>query len=152
MDRRLGGGPWTGLAGCEWTDRVRGSGRVRRKKWMNFEMADDVPGTAVPDPSLDGAPRAVGPAAHHHGVSRPADRALDCPTRSAGNTGVPDGPKTARRRSRGGGVLPPGLCTTLASGRGCARSRGVRVHRGEPLLLGVDEEYQISYRLFAHGS
>ena len=76
MDRRLGEEPESGRAGFEWTDRVRGSGRVRRKKWMIYEKTGDVPGTAAPDPSLGGVPRAEGPATHRLGVSRPADRAL----------------------------------------------------------------------------
>ena len=52
-----------------WTDRVRGSGRFRRKKQMWHEMMGDVPGIfLVPDPSLGGAPQAEGPTAHRLGA------------------------------------------------------------------------------------
>jgi hypothetical protein len=115
-------------------------------------MAHDMPETAIPDSSLGGAPRAESPATYPLGMSRPADRAAGSSVREAGMTGTPVDPNKARQRSRGDGVLPPGLQTIPASGQDSTRSRGVRVHRGEPLLLGVDEEYQITYRLFARNS
>ncbi len=60
------------LAWKTQTDRVRGCGRLRRKKQMWHEMTGDVPGRlSVPDPSLGGAPRNEGPATHHLGAARP---------------------------------------------------------------------------------
>ena len=56
-----------------WTDRVRWSGRFRRKKQMWHEMMGDVPGRIlVPDPSLGGAPQVEGPTTHRLGVPCPA--------------------------------------------------------------------------------
>jgi hypothetical protein len=112
-------------------------------------MTGDVPGKfKIPDPSLGGSPHSGGTATHHHGVARPADR-VTCeaiePARIPGNGRTL---QMTWRRSRGGYEHPPGFRAPPTSSRGCTRSRGVRVHRGEPLLLGVDEEYQISYRLF----
>jgi len=77
----------------------------------------------------------VGPTAHHLDVPRPAEGTDGPPVPGAGGPGAPDSPNPARRRSRGGGVLPPGRRPPPASGQGRGRSRGVRVHRGEPLLL-----------------
>jgi hypothetical protein len=51
------------------TDRVRGRGRLRRKKEMWHELMGDVSGIRlVPDPSLDGTPQAEGPTAHRLGT------------------------------------------------------------------------------------
>jgi hypothetical protein len=116
---------------------------------MWCEMRDDVPGTRlIPDPSLGVAPHARGPATHRRGVARPADRACAGTGSQEALTTLQLESEAASRRSRGLCDLPPGFRPPSTSGRGCARSRGVRHDRGEPLLLGVDEEYQISYRLF----
>ena len=146
--RRRGGMPGPGAAGLVWTDRVRGCGRVRRKKRMCDEKNGDVPGTDVPDPSLGGVPRTEGPTTHRHGTSRPIDRVPDRPGDPDGNTVRAGDPGKTVRWSRGC-TNPPGFRPVPASGRGRARTRRGRVHRGEPLLLGVDEEYQIIYRYSA---
>lgn len=143
--RTRGEVPGTGGAGMVWTDRVRGSGRVRRKKRMCDEKNGDVPGTDAPDPSLGGVPRTEGPTMHRHGASRPIDRPPGR-HRDPGGVAVRTGVLGRTVRWSRGCSNPPGLRPSLASGRGRARSRRGRVHRGEPLLLGVDEEYQISYR------
>jgi hypothetical protein len=96
MDRRLGGWPEPGFAEWDGTDHVRRCRRVRRKKWMNREMTDDVPGTVFPDPSLDDVPRALGPATRRLGVSRTADRARGRSIRRAGKPGAPHDPDWAR--------------------------------------------------------
>jgi hypothetical protein len=73
MDRRPLRGPETCPAEKDWTNRVRESGRFRRKKQMCHEMTGDVPGTKlVPDPSLGGEPLLEGPTTHRLGVPRPA--------------------------------------------------------------------------------
>jgi hypothetical protein len=109
-------------------------------------MKCDVPGT-IPDPSLGEQPRDGPRAARLLGVPRSADpvirepdqlvwlkaEALKLDVTDLRFLGCRDVPETR----------PP---RTSCSGR--TEFRGDRVHRGEPLLLGVDKEYQISYRLF----
>jgi hypothetical protein len=85
----------------------------------------DLPGI-VPDPSL-GEPRIEGPTTHLHGESRP------------------DGLAEAVRRSRVVRDILV-LCKPRASSRADSETGGDRDHLGEPLLLGVDVEHQISYR------
>jgi hypothetical protein len=149
--RRRGDMPGIGAAELVWTDRVRECGRVRRKKWLSDEKTSDVPETDAPDPSLGGVPRTEGPTTHRHGASRPIDRAPGRLIHSDGRTVKAGDPGRTVRWSRGC-ANPPGLRPAPASGRGRARSRRGRVHRGEPLLLGVDEEYQITYRQWARGA
>jgi hypothetical protein len=134
--------------GDKSTDHARGRGQVRQEKWVRNEMIDVAGRKLFPVPSLGGAPRIGGPTTRRLGVTRTIARA-DCMTIDrSGNAGAANCLQTSRWRSRGACEFPPGDRSPPTSSRGCTRSRGVRVHRGEPLLLGVDEEYQISYRLF----
>jgi hypothetical protein len=109
----------------------------------------DVAGTITfPVPSLDSALRTGGRAARRLGVTRTTGRVDRLTIGRNGITGAVKGLQPSRSWFRDAREFPPGDRPPPTSSRGCTRSRGVRVHRGEPLLLGVDEEYQISYRLF----
>jgi len=130
------------------TDHARGCRQVRQGKWLRNELIDVAGKKPFPVPSLGGAPRIGGPTPHRHGVTRTAGRASCMTIDRAGTAGAANCLQAIRLRYRSACEFPPGDRPPPTSGRGCTRSRGVRVHRGEPLLLGVDEEYQISYRLF----
>ncbi len=146
--RHLVGAPGAGASVGMRTDGVRGSGRLRRKKWLYDEKSCDVPETDAPDPSLGKLPRAESPATRCPGASRPIANTRARPVDVADGVGKRDGPGTwSRRRSRSGSI-PPGFGPSPASGQGRTSTRRGRVHRGEPLLLGVDKEYQISLRHF----
>ena len=99
----------------------------------------------IPDPSLGNQPRDEDRAARLLDVPSPA-----CfPGRAAGE--LPR-PRQQPRFRPGGTSGPVVLATSLkltpprTSCSRCTGFGGDRVHRGEPLLLGVDKEYQISYR------
>ena len=113
--------------GGRTTILVRRSGRTGRKKRMRCARVSDVPGTN-PSPSL-GEPRVEGPTVRRRDGPRPGRVSRRWSTRRY--RVVRDLLEPSR---------PP------ASGRGKSDSRGDRVHRGEPLLLGVGVEYQISCR------
>lgn len=104
-----------------------------------------------PDSSSGEDCRVQGSTAHRLGTPR-----LDDPNRvrtpKAGEFPVRDGsePKTSHRYAENRNVpdfihRPP-----RPFRRGVTDYAGDRVHRGEPLLLGVDKEYQVSYRLFSN--
>src|SRR5262245_26266118 len=116
---------------------------------MKFEVAYDVPGV-VPGPSLGGGPREIGPATRRLGVSRPAGRTVSAVQKLAFPTigGRGRCAEAAGRQSRDARVLPD-TRHPRASCPGHTKIGGDRVHRGEPLLLGVEKEYQASYRHFA---
>ncbi len=120
------------------------SGRPRRKKLMCCEMSRDVPGS-MPDPSLGGQPRDRDPTTRLRGVPRSADPL------APGLPGSPlerPEPRPPTRRINGPVMITTSLELAFprSSCQGCTGFAGDRVHRGEPLLLGVDKEYQISYR------
>ena len=78
-------------------------------------------------------------------ASLPANPAALEPDRLASLKATALNPDAKDQRSRGESAIPETrLPRTSCSG--CTGIRGDRVHRGEPLLLGVDKEYQISYR------
>src|SRR4051794_32450891 len=110
-------------------------------------MKCDLP-DVLPDPSLGELPRARAPATHPRGASRPPGPTDPGPhparvrMRAKGRDGT-------GRRSRHDRDVPDEARPPRTSCPGCTGFGGDRVHRGEPLLLGVDKEYQITYRLFA---
>src|SRR4051812_19250874 len=108
-------------------------------------MNDDVPGSK-PDPSLGSQPRARAPTARLRGAPRPANPVRPESKRLASVEVQTACHGTAGRRSRNDRDIPEEH-PTPASCRECTGITGDRVHRGEPLLLGVDKEYQITYRL-----
>jgi hypothetical protein len=125
---------------------VRKSGRPRRKKPRSCEMRCDVPGT-WPDPSLGSQPRDRDPATRLLGASPPAGFFGCGYLWPAWFQAMAAGLHTNDRRFRDDRSIPA-TRPTQTSCSGCTGFGGDRVHRGEPLLLGVDKEYQISLRLF----
>ena len=116
---------------------------------MSGEMMCDVPGIDA-RPFLGRSATRRGPTTRLLGAPRPADPAALEPDRLASLEAAALNPDAKDQRSRGDRDIPETrLPRTSCSG--CTGFRGDRVHRGEPLLLGVDKEYQISYRLFARG-
>ena len=81
---------------------------------------------------------------------RPAEPAVLEPDRLASLETEASNPDAKDQRSRGDCDIPE-TRPLRTSCSGCTGFRGDRVHRGEPLLLGVNKEYQVSYRLFARG-
>ncbi len=111
---------------------------------MFGEMECDVPGS-MPDPSLGIQPRDGTQTTRLLGASLPADPVALEPDRLASLKAAALNPDAKDLRSRGESAIPE-TRRPRTSCSGCTGIRGDRVHRGEPLLLGVDKEYQISYR------
>jgi hypothetical protein len=130
------------------TDRACGSRPIRQGKWLRIVKIDVAGKITFPVPSLDSdsAPRIGGPATRRLGVTRTTGRFNCVAIDRACINGTVRRLQSSRWQFRDARDFPPGDRPPPTSSRGCTRSRGVRVHRGEPLLLGVDEEYQISYR------
>ena len=112
---------------------------------MQGEMKCDVPGM-MPDPSLGVQPRDRTPTARLLGAPHPAEPAVLEPERLALLEAEAANADAKDQRSRGDCDIPE-TRPPRTSCSGCTGFRGDRVHRGEPLLLGVDKEYQISYRI-----
>ena len=110
-------------------------------------MKCDVPGW-LPDPSLDGQPRVSDPTTCLHGVSCTNHPLANEPTLIPAPEIQAASPVTKDRWSRDVRDVPE-TRPPRTSGSRCTGFAGDRVHRGEPLLLGVDKEYQITYRFFA---
>ena len=142
--------PGSGWRNQEQTVRLLMSGRRSRKKPMYGEMKCDMPGMK-PDPSLGDQPRDRAHTTRLLGAPRPAEPAVLEPDRLASLETEASNPDAKDQRSRGDCDIPE-TRPPRTSCSGCTGFRGDRVHRGEPLLLGVDKEYQISYRLFARGT
>ena len=139
----------SGWKNQEQTVRLLMSGRRSQKKPMYGEMKCDVPGMK-PDPSLGVQPRDRAHTTRLLGAPRPAEPAVLEPDRLASLETEASNPDAKDQRSRGDCDIPE-TRPLRTSCSGCTGFRGDRVHRGEPLLLGVNKEYQISYRLFARG-
>lgn len=135
---RLGGRPAR-------TNHAHGVGRRCRKKRVVFEVVSDMPG-GFPGPSLGGGPREIGPAVDPHGRPRPTVRVgLIDQGPIPSTTGRARRLEPSGRQSRGLGVLPDSRPSRASRPRDTTIGGG-RVHRGEPLLLEVVQEYQITYR------
>ena len=107
-------------------------------------MKGDVSGR-IPDPSLGNQPRDEDRAARLLDVPFPACFPGREPRRIASAEAA--APKLTRKnqRSRCDRDIPETHPPRTSCSR-CTGFGGDRVHRGEPLLLGVDKEYQITYR------
>ena len=107
-------------------------------------MKCDVPGL-MPDPSLGVQPRDRAHTTRLLGASHSAEPSVLEPARLAWLKAAALNAETTDLRSRGDLDVPE-TRSPRTSCSGCTGFAGLRVHRGEPLLLGVGKEYQISYR------
>ncbi len=120
--------------------RVRPCGRSRQGKTGVERWVSGMPG-GFPGPSL-GGPRVEGPTARRRDGPGPDRRSAMARIRAP--TSGPGGSPAGLRCHADGDFPVPGR--VRPSGRPDSANGGDRDHRGGPLLLGVDREYQVSYR------